>query len=418
MLRSNALFVVIVMSLVIGIIISAFVLLSMHYRFYVRKNLLHQRVELNAASGVELILAEGNRFTYGVDSPIDLFGTGADSVFLKKMRWGIFDVGVSRSCSRGVEAVRAFQIGSKPGELASAAVYLVDEGSSLAISGKTLLKGVCYLPEAVVRPVQISGNFFSGTKLVDGAVKRSATKLPPIDNQAVEKILDLFDAKSDSLSRQFLMATDNIKKIERSFRDTTMLVRKSGPLTLTGNYSGNIILMSDTLITILSEASLTDVVIVAPEIIVKEGFQGNFQAFASKMISVENNCVLAYPSVLGIIKKDFSEEDQPSIVIQKGSVINGFVFSYQVVEDLRRTLVSVEESSEVVGQIYSDGYLQVKGMVKGGVMCRKFVLNSPSSFYENYLLNATIDHTLLSSQYLAPSMLQNEQTKNIVKWLR
>lgn len=417
MIRSNALFVVIVIALIVGILTSMIVLVSFNHRLYIQRNLLKQKLELNAVSGVNLLLSEAGFPSDGNAKAIDLYGEGNDSVLLKKMKWGLFDIGVSTSFSRSLANTKVFMIGNRPRGTTKSAVYLADDGSSLVVSGRTNIKGTCYLPDRGVTSATISGQFFSGSKYVDGAIRKSSPKLPEMDVAPIEDIIDLMAMSSNTENHFVTVYDDDQPRIHRSFMDTTLLIYKTGPLVIEGkDYQGNILLISDTLVVIEGNSVLQDVIIVSPDIIVKAGYTGSMQAFATDTLAIEENCRLSYPSVLGIIKEDH-DKDQPAITVAREATVSGFIFSHQRVEDLRRTLIKVEAGSKIHGYIYTDGDLEMKGELSGGAMCKRFLLNTPSAVYVNHLLNATIDNTALSEHYLMPPLLETSNENNVAKWL-
>lgn len=416
-IKANALFMVIVVAMVIGIFCSALIAVSFIYKVHAQGESRKQMLELNSVSGVDLLLAECDILPYDTERMLDLYGSGEDSVRIKKIRWGLFDVGVSEAFGNHAVCSKIFQMGSKPAGLSNAAIYLVDDGNSLAVSGKTVINGTCFLPERGVRAAEISGVHFIGNKFVNGNIKKSSRELPGIKREPVDSIIALFNKAPDAEAYHVIDYEQLGDSLFQSFSFRPLFVYGSDPLTLNKRYAGQIIFRSDTLITIAREAYLEDVVVIAPDIIIESGFRGNIQAFATDTLAVGEACVLEYPSVLGILKKDFSK-DQPAITIGKGAMVSGFLFSLQQVEDLRRTLISLQSGSHLNGYVYSDGFLELKGDVTGGVMCRRLILYTSSSLYENHLLNVTIDNIQRSAYYLMPSVVDTKREKGIVKWLR
>lgn len=416
-INGNALFMVIVVAIIIGIFCSALISVSFVYTVKAQREYRNQRMELNSVSGVNLILAEWETLPYDADRRIDLYGRGNDSIRIRRRRWGLFDIGVSKASGDHAEATKIFQMGSKPAGLSQAAIYLVDDGHSLGVSGKTVINGTCFLPERGARSAEISGFHFTGKNHVNGTIKKSSRDLPPIQKEPVDSIMALFDKKQAADKPDVIASGKEPDSVFRSFASEPLLIYSKEPLMLSKRYRGQIVFKSDTLIVVEKNAYLEDVILVAPDILIANGFKGGLQAFATDTLGVGEDCVLNYPSVLGIVKRDFSD-DQPAIVIGKGSVVSGFVFSYRRVEDMRKTLISLQPSTKVVGYIYADGFLELKGDVFGGIMCNKFILNTRSSLYENHLLNVTIDNDQVSPYYLMPSVVDTEKKKGVVKWLR
>jgi hypothetical protein len=96
----------------------------------------------------------------------------------------------------------------------------------------------------------------------------------------------------------------------------------------------------------------------------------------------------------------------------------GNIFTHQeIVDAYKRTGFRLAQKSVVIGQLYSTGYAEVKGNVYGSVMCSDFILQTPSSIYENHLLNAGIDQQALPGYYTGINLIKTNVSKRIVKWL-
>lgn len=406
-----------VIALIIAVFSACLILVAFNYKLYILRNQREQIVELNCTSGVNLLLSTFSDLLYNERRAIDLYGEGNDSVFVEKDTWGIFDIGIVKAVRGDIEAMKIFQIGSRPAGMTKSAIYLVDDGNSLAVAGNTIVNGTCFLPERGVRSTQISGLNYTGIRLINGVVKRSSRKLPEISKDPVDGIIQLFKSDTATIGKKYSATyTEGLDSVFQSFLKPGLVVYKAGPLVIDKTFKGHVLIKSDTIVIVEREAHLQDVVIVAPDIIISSGFRGNLQAYATDTIALGESCILEYPSSLGIIKSEFGEE-QPSITVGKGTVFSGFIFSYQPSDDIRKTLIRMDTDTKMLGQIYSDGYLELKGNVIGGVMCKKIILNTASSFYENHLLNVRIDNSSLSSEYLMPAMLETSEKKGVMKWL-
>lgn len=406
-----------VIALIIAVLSACLILVAFNYKLYILKNQHEQTIELNCTSGVNLLLSIYSSLPYNESKTVDLYGMQNDSVIIKKSKWGIFDIGIVKAVHRDIETIRIFQIGSKPAGVTKSAIYLVDDGNSLAVAGNTSIIGTCFLPERGVRSTQISGFNYTGSKLVNGVVKRSSRKLPEISKDPVEDIIGLLESDTATIRKEY-NGTHPAEgdSVFQSFVSPGLVIYQAGPLVIDKTFTGRVLIKSDTIVVVESEARLCDVMIIAPDIIISSGFRGNLQAYATDTIAIGENCVLEYPSSLGIIKSEFSER-QPSITVGKGTLYSGFIFSYQRTDDIRKTLIRMDTDTRMHGQIYSDGYLELKGSIIGGVMCKKTILNTPSSFYENHLLNVSIDNASLSPEYLMPAILETSERKGIMKWL-
>jgi hypothetical protein len=416
MVKASALFIVIVVALVIAILSSSLIMIAFHYRLNMQYLALMKRLELNVVSGVNYLLSEKERLPYEEVTLLDLYGEEIDSVALKKRNWGLFELGIVNAFSRKNERLKTFLYGYKAAETSQAAIYLADDGRPLSICGNTLIRGTCYLPRAGAVKVDIENQSFTGIRLVDGTIKQSSDSLPPLKKAILDNLTKLYRKELDSTLFTFEYDAEK-DTFERSFLEKTLLIHQKGVLELTAKmYQGNVWIHSDTLITIDSSARLQDVLLFAPRILVRDGFQGSFQAFATDTLAVGENCFLQYPAALGLFKRGFSI-DQPAITLGKNTRVQGIIFTSLEVRDIRQTLVRIEEDSQVEGQVYVDGYLELRGTVLGNVTCRHFALKTPSSAYENHLLNATVDNSRLSSHFVGSAIIPSKSDKRIIKWL-
>ena len=80
-------------------------------------------------------------------------------------------------------------------------------------------------------------------------------------------------------------------------------------------------------------------------------------------------------------------------------------------------LVKLGKESMVEGLIYSQGYSDIQGNLHGTLITNGFILVTPSSVYENHLLNAVIDRKALSNFFVGGLILNKTGGKKIAKWL-
>ena len=118
------------------------------------------------------------------------------------------------------------------------------------------------------------------------------------------------------------------------------------------------IVQSSTKITVSPSAVLKDVILIAPEIEIQNNVISNFQAFASKRISIGESVQLQYPSALILNKnQDISqpnntgEKEKPSIQIGKSSVVKG-VLVYLGTDPLSNYKTQIELQKTSYTQLY------------------------------------------------------------------
>jgi hypothetical protein len=411
MLRGSSLYSVVVLSLVIGLATTALMSVAFFYRSENTKNFLFERLERNAQSGMALILGGNDSLAFAEEQKLDLFGQETDSVLIKKDHWGLFEYGITKAFSGKYSSAKAALFGYKKNN-DDAALFLADQSRPLSLCGSTFIKGTCFLPKAGVKRAFIEGESYSGGELINGAVKSSDNSLPALNKNYKERLITVFKSGITEKTDTVDIASDTIR---RSFLEETLILR-SDSLLRNKCYSGNIILFSKRTIVIDPSCSLHDILIFASSVIIKDGFKGSLQAFAKDSLVVGDHCDLKYPSGLGLIKIDVKTK-QPFISIGEKTKIKGIVFSTQDYADIQQTKISIGKGTVITGQVYAEGFLELKGMVYGNVCCNKFTLKTPASVYENHLLNVTIDSSKLPDYYVGSSLIYSNNKKEIAKCL-
>lgn len=419
MIKAGSLFYAVVISIIIAIVSSSFILFTYLCRIESDQLSITERLNRNADSGLNLLMAEQSLVELNESKTIDLYGFDEDSVFLSRKPWGAFEVLISSAGFRGQKVERIAQAGWAKDSTQQFSIYLADEGKPLALCGKTVIRGNAFLPKLQVERVYIEGQSFIGTKLINGTIYKSKNNLPVCNPSLIGSIQALLKEKrineTDSLIElQQQLSGDSIAN---SFRNKTLILHSAGIIKIyNSTISGNVIICSDTLITISPTAVLNNNILIAPHIVFEKDFKGHVQAFASDSIRVADDVSLYYPSVLGIVNPKAS--NACAIVLSKSDTITGSVFAYQPrIDNYKRAGIRIKEKSVVVGQVYSTGYAELQGSIYGSLMCSSLLLETPSSVYENHLLNAVIDQTALPDYYTGAGLIKESSFKKIVKWL-
>jgi hypothetical protein len=188
------------------------------------------------------------------------------------------------------------------------------------------------------------------------------------------------------------------------------------------SFNGNIILFSDTTVVIDQSAVLSNTLIFARYILVKAGFHGTCQLFATDSIRVEHDCVFNYPSCLGVLRfkaSDFSTALR--LFIGENTRVSGLVFTYDKnFTSSKQPYVELGKKVSVTGQVYSQGILALKNgiVINGSVFTSRFLYQTGFTGYENYLINAMLDESALSGYYLGSDLLPvSAKKKKVLQWL-
>jgi hypothetical protein len=418
MLKASALYIVIIIALVIGLICSSLIVAAYFYKNEYQKKFRFDQLENNLSSGANILLSSPDT-SYINGKTFSLFGGDADSVSLKQLAWGIYDIDVVKAFIQKDTLYKTFSVANTIDSSKWAAIYLIDEDRPFSLSGKTMITGDAYIPKAGVQESYINNQAYSGDKrLIIGTKHVSEKKLPALADsklKQLEQVVSQHPAgdssllKVDSIQQSFLRPTRifNFKKEIQTIKDIKL--------------SGNIILFSDTTIIIDSTAVLNNVMVFAKAITVKSGFKSSCQLFATDSIYVENNCRFEYPSCLGILRFQTSKTStQEKITLGKNTSFSGTLFTYEKAENLLKPSISIGKQATITGQVYSQGMLELKDstVVDGSVFASLFYYRNSFTLFENYLINTTINSKLLSPYYLTSELLPvAKQKKKILQWL-
>lgn len=412
MLKASALYLVVVIALIIAVFCASLITVAAFYRQEHQKGSRYAKLSVNLESGQALILSSEYQL-YDQDDRLDLFGDGNDSVLLRKEHWGLFDLGMVSAFAQIDTLRQSFLIGLDVYDDLSA-VYLADEDRPLSVSGKTQIVGTAELPKAGIKQAYVDGRPYEGKELVKGAIRESGRSLPVLNKKLILQLQQLLQDSSEN----DLVGADSV---HHSFFLTPKKIRIPRENSLIkGSYSGKIMLLCDTVLTIKKEAKLNDVLVFAPGIVIEKGFRGSCQLFATDSIVSNGSVLFDYPSVLGVLSKGMGGS-QPKIALGDNSLFSGILFTYEANRSDLQTQVSLGKNSKVVGEIHASGFIKLQKPVtiEGKVACTRFIIQTPSTLYENYLIDIIINRNKRSSYYLTSSLL-NSTSKNqrVLTWLK
>ncbi|MBL4648288.1 MAG: hypothetical protein JKY03_01055 [Aureispira sp.] len=410
-LPARALFYAVIVSVFVATISGAMLLSSYHQHMLVGYYQIQERLIDNCKSGVELVL--GAKVTVIPKMTLDLFQQEKDSVRLEQKAWGLLDVAAVKSWSgQGMyrdSMVKTFLVGK---EAPNYALRLSEGTSPLYVCGTTRVVGAAFLPrEGVERGAfnVAKGSPYTGDKLIYGKTEL----VKPTDmNIYKERFEDL--RALQNLKANISLEQDSILQ---PFNQPTLILESRYFNTVNLVLKGNIIVVASERIEVSANSTLEDVLLVAPKIIIQSGFQGTIQAFAWDSLVVETGVFLDFPSVLSLLPYEERTNFSPEIVLQEGAEMIGTLMVPSFRYNTYISKVTIEPTAKITGQVFVNGVLQHKGIVFGSVFCTEFLLQTPAGVYENYLLDATIDRSLLPKAYLTPSILGVKDYKQVLKYL-
>ncbi|MBA3971410.1 MAG: hypothetical protein H0X46_04585 [Bacteroidetes bacterium] len=418
MIKAGSLFYAIVISLIIAIVSSSLILFAYLTHIQFESFEINQRLQLNSDSGINLLLSRQSLVGINEAKTIDLFREGTDSVNLTRKSWGAYEVVISEAIFKNSSFIRMAQVGYYSDTSERYSLYLADEDRALGLCGRTVIKGLAYLPKQGAKRTYIEGENFVGRQLVQGNIKQSKRTIPVIRQEFIDNIQSVCRGQQITDSVVFIDNELSEDSLSNSFLLPTLVLNAGGPLRISsGFYSGNIVILSKQIIRIAPNATLENIIISAPKVIVEKGFIGNLQIFASDSVILEEDVTLSYPSVIGLLRDERSPVCA-AIVLNKNDTVAGNIFAYKKETDvLKQAAITIDYKSMVYGQIYSSGHVDVKGTLYGSLMCTKILLKTSSSSYDNQLLNAVIDVSKLSTYFVGIDLVETSVVRRVVKWL-
>ena len=416
-IKAGALQYVLVISVIIAIIISAFI--SLVY-LQQRMNIKHQFTkEAIAAVQLGFESLKHQKTPYDLKTPVHFYDNEIAVSTLIKKHWGIFDLAIVNSKVKNEFFQKIGLLGVQHSK--REALYLKDNNNALVLVGKTKITGTVALPKQGVKSGNIAGVSFYGNPLINGSRKASSSSLPQIQN--IEFVKDFYlnyltnEMKSIELE-------DGVK-IHQSFTNTTGLYTATKPILLKNiSLSGNIVVSSKTAIIVEASANLEDIILIAPKIKIEKNTTGNFQALARKSIEVASGCTLNYPTALILLNENdtsvqvFNGEEQTKeqIHVSKNTLVKGMVvYCSDNNTSPYKTQIQIDDSAVIKGEVYCSKNLALQGSVFGSVYTNHFIVKKSGGVYVNHLFNGTINVKKLPIQYVG--LLINNESNSVAKWL-
>jgi len=335
---------------------------------------------------------------------------------ISKTHWGVFDLIKVNSQIKNESFQKLALVGGYNSQ--KPALYLEDKNRPLVLVGNTIIRGNVSLPKSGVKRGNISGHAYHGKQLIYGNINQSSTQLPNFSNINYLKNIKENIYNNDSL--EFIHINED-QRLVNSFIKPTKIYRQNNRIDLEYiQLTGNFIIASDTLIRVHKTAALHDIILIAPKIEIDEDVLGNFQAIATQKIDVGANSKLSYPSALLLIDENLlqtsSKKNTNQIVINDNVEIKGLVcYLSNDSKNNYQAQIKIKENASVIGEVYCNQNMELKGKVTGSVYTKGFIANQNGSVYQNHIYNGKIMVDELPKQY--SGFLFEDLSKQIVQWV-
>jgi len=430
-LKAGTLLYVLVIAMLGGLLSSFFLLKfdlsNRETEFYLQQ----YKLERNAASGIQYVMAAGETISENEEKEIDIGQPENEKITVKKRSWGIFSLAICRVIVGDKQLNKSAFIGAADKSKQKTTLYLADLERPLSICGQTKLEGDCYLPEQGIKRAYIEGQNYSGDQLLYGRQLKSKRELPKVKDSFLETGITYIENKIpayDSIVEFKNLETDTVRN---SFFNRTLVLIEKGELFLSsGIFSGNIIFVSASKITVKEGVKLENVLLFAPEIEIESDNGSFFQAFARDELIVKEKSELIYPTVLGILlSKNFKPKEKNEtenenkneffIQLEKDVLVTGSLVALkQTGNDKNDLLITLEENAKLTGEIYSQDRMEIKGEVNGTAYCKQFYLKTTSSSYENHLLNGKLSSAKKPSGFCGLKLENNDYHPTILEYVQ
>jgi hypothetical protein len=413
-LRGGVLVTVLFVCVIVTAITGALIFTSYYRNLAVLKTEIKERLILNAFSGINYLMASP---LPNSEAPqlFDLYNQETDSVQVSSKPWGLWDILISKAWLKRHEEIKIAMTGPKPDVYGNAALYLVNNNRDLSVAGVNSIVGNAYVPNAIVKIATIHGTGFLGNKPVDGTVFSSNREMPPLNEEYKKRVAQYYTPERLRIERGTQSYFSNpYPALHKSFREEPTLFYEPDSIHITNKiFKGNIIICSSRGISIGTGTHLEGVIIVAPRVTIGKGFRGTLQIFANESVTIDEHGILDYPSAICV----YSSSKQKNIELKSNSYIQGIVFlGGNKDSDSDASYVRIYENATVEGQLWIEGKMEHKGNIAGSLMCRRFYLTTPTTYYENYLFNADINILKRSPYFLSSALVSSSLSKSIVEW--
>ena len=410
-LPAGALAYALFVSVISSIILSAIILGVYYHQIEYLDGRNGNRSLVNLSSAVNLSLAMED-LPYHVQQRFQLFENGDDSVSITRQPWGLWDVLKVQSETGRWQHQKHYLRGYQRDEKGESSLFLVDEGRPMSVSGKAKISGVAYLPKAGVRSAYVGRIGYMNDQLLYGKRRESTEEMPVLNKKRLKTLEDFARGNVRSLYPGVLQAADE-DTIAFPFEYDQVLFRKAWNWELSDSLSGRIWLHARNKIRVKARAKLENVILTAPIVEIDSGFSGSLQVVATDTILIGKNVRLEYPSFLGLINK----KPPATIFMETGVEVNGVILMTGNERLFRQRILAIPDGATVNGQIYCQGMAEVQGTINGHLTARKFLINTFSGVYENYVFNTQLDAAALHPEFVGGDLWFYRNRKEVMQWL-
>jgi hypothetical protein len=339
------------------------------------------------------------------------------SVSYRVSPWGCFlRIDAAANVSTESQELTAY-VGALPDERFERAVTTLNGSYPLVLAGRAGVFGSSLLGPQTATTGEIRGQPFRGVLPDQESMSTFSGNLAPFECSVVCEFLENLDSEREScdnltdlsvvVSSDRLVATECVKTFGQVdinidgdsalisdiqiFADRSIAVRGNSTLY-------QVLLKSNTSVTISGSAKLIDCILVAPEISVTQTATVSSQLIATERISVTGSSRLGSRSVLLLKHEELDQEDMVSVEITSIAPCSATViyditdpsFNRQEAAGVQLGRVLLGETSTLFGRIISDGYTELRGSLIGTCTSELFYYDEQPTSYINWIVDGRI----------------------------
>lgn len=406
-LPGGAMLYCLMISLVSGGLMGSYLLLNSLQQRFLDREYATVIAQDNMLSGLSLFRSTPEA-TYMTDS---LFGSVTDSFEVTSEPWGLFQLVQAKGVHGTTTIGRSALLAQQPTGLWKAGLFLADQGFPLLIAGDVHLSGDLYLPRAGLQTGYVHGKGFSGQQTYHGTLHSSFLKEVKAHSSCLQSIRDSLTQISQEVPDKEQVVLRNVNQ-KNDWNESAFCLQSPYRLAIEASlFAGKCILHSSHELIIGADTEINHGILFARKITFQSGFQGRVQAFATESITLESGVELAYPSVLYVAGGRITLSENCDI---EGAVLLDHPISSST--NIQQAFCHVAKGTQITGHLLCQGVLELRGSVKGHVMTDQFILKTPATTFQNYMLDARIEGGTLGPSYLMP-LLQENAPLEILEWL-
>lgn len=421
-INAGALQFVLFVGAIIAVLLMSFLLLMhTHKHFKTKTNILIALVE-SANYGMETSLKEdfAQRDMHTIYQETDIPLT----INVSREFWGVFEKRVVETMHNTKSYTKTALVGAKD-EGETAALYVNNHQRPVILAGNAQISGNAFLPEQGLKMGNIYGNSYNRPELLYGRQMKSDSILPDLSEDLGKQLQ--FICNPSFLPNGQIINSLPISGIANSFESETKIYKDRVIRLENIEITGNVVIIAAHKIVVTSSAKLKDIILIAPEIVVENWVKGNFQAIATETIYIGKKTELSYPSALVLNKKSdvigmqktnmLTYGQSPGIYLDAYAYVAGCVLALDNSKTIHTPLVSIDFNAKVLGEVYCERSLELKGRINGMVSTDSFIALENGNIYQNHLYNGVINSTRLKPMYAGILLKSRESNKKVMKWL-